>query len=132
MQTEAEGAVNVCTLEDALDPNRFIDVYAAWENNEPALGNKVIFTAVLNGYENAVYVPQWQQSTDNEIWTDIDGANDLTYEVQITEENIEDYWRVQVIISDIVDVADTADTAEIIDTTDTTDIAETEEANEAE
>ena len=89
------------TLADALNPNRFIDIYAAWDNGIPVFGGIVTFTAVLYGYEGAEYTVQWQQSHDCEVWHDIEGATDLDFSIEVTKANFEDYWRIQVIITGI-------------------------------
>jgi SH3-like domain-containing protein len=100
-QTVPADAYKVMTLEDLLNPDRTIDVYASWNNEIPALGGTVTFVGILNGYENLEYTVQWQQSSDNETWHSISGANDLRYSVVITEDNLFDYWRVQVTVTGI-------------------------------
>lgn len=100
-QTVPADAYIVLTVEDALEPNRYIDVYASWDNQEPAFGGTVTFVAILNGYDRVEYTLQWQQSSDNVNWTDIDGENNERYSVVVTKDNFEDYWRVEVIITGV-------------------------------
>ena len=100
-QTVPADAMLIDTLEDALDPNRTIDLYYAWNDGEPVLGGDVTFIAVLYGYDNLEYTLQWQESADNENWYNVADATDLRYVETITRENYRDFWRVQVIISGV-------------------------------
>ena len=100
-QTVPADAVKVLTLKDVLNPNRSIDIYASWLNQEPALGGTLQFVAILHGYDGLVYSVQWQQSPNDITWTDVPEANGLRYSVVITEKNYLDYWRVRVTITGI-------------------------------
>ena len=71
-------------------------------DEKACLGSTVRFTAVLNGYDNAVYSLQWQQSEDGAIWENMQSANSANLEVVASEENMHDFWRVQVIITDVL------------------------------
>ena len=93
------------SLEDALDPNRSIDLYASWNNETPALGKTVTFVAVLKGYDNLEYTLNWQQSKDNVTWSDIPDASEERYDVVVTADNYADFWRVQALITGIKDTA---------------------------
>ncbi len=95
-------AVIVRTLEDALNPDRTIDIYYSWNNQTPALGGDVTFIAVLNGYDNLEYAIQWQQSKDTVNWNDVAGATGARYTEIITRDNYRDYWRVQVTITGVL------------------------------
>ena len=64
------------TIEDALDPNRTIDLYATWGEGELTDGTEATMIAVLNGYDNVEYALQWQTSEDNVNWTDVPGATE--------------------------------------------------------
>ena len=99
--TVPEDATVVMTLEDALDPNRTIDIFASWLNQKPRLGGTVQFDSVLRGYDNAVYTVQWQVSADGEHYTDVEGATGTRYCVEITQDNYECYWRVVVTVLDV-------------------------------
>ena len=89
------------TLVDQLNPDRRIDIYYSWNNEQPTLGGEVTFIAVLYGYENLEYTIQWQQSTDNAVWHDLAEENDARHSEIITRDNYKDYWRVQVTITDV-------------------------------
>ena len=99
-QTVPAGSQKQQTLEDLLDPNRRIDVYAKWEGDTLRFGDEMTLTAVLHGYDNATYTLQWQVSADANTWTNIDGETEAGMTVLVTEENYLNYWRVAVIITD--------------------------------
>ena len=101
-QTVPANAVIINTLEDALDPNRSIDIYYSWDNGEVKLGGSVTFIAVLHGYDNLDYTVQWQESADDVNWSDIQDANSLTNQETITAENYRNFWRVQVTITGVI------------------------------
>ena len=100
-QTVPADAVIKYTLEDALNPERTIDIYYSWNNMKPAIGGEVTFIAVLNGYDNLEYSIQWQQSRDNSSWNDIAGGTGTRYTETVTRENYRDFWRVQVTITGV-------------------------------
>ena len=100
-QTVPTDAVISSTLEDALDPNRTIDIYYSWNNETPAIGGEVVFIAVLHGYDNLEYNIQWQQSKNNEDWTDIPDSFETRHTEIVTRDNYKDFWRVQVIITGV-------------------------------
>lgn len=93
----------VGSIEDELDPNRHIDIYADWGGDELHYGDTATMIAVLYGYENAVYIVQWQTSPDSANWTDVPGATETRYSLVVTEENYLDYWRLVVTITDITE-----------------------------
>lgn len=94
-------ADKILTLADHLNPDRYIDVYISWAEGEAAVGNTATLIAVTYGYDNMVYSLQWQRSKDDANWTDVSGATSSRLTVVTTEENAYDYWRVQVIITDV-------------------------------
>ena len=61
--------------------------------------------ATVTGYDNLDYVLQWQYSEDPETfgWTDYPGANGETFDLQITEENNNFFWRVSVFLDEKVE-----------------------------
>ena len=89
------------TIEDALDPNRTIDLYATWGEGELTDGTEATMIAVLNGYDNVEYALQWQTSEDNVNWTDVPGATESRCTVVVTQDNYLDYWRVMVTVTDV-------------------------------
>ena len=91
----------IATLEDQLDPNRKIDIYARWEGDALAFGDTATLYASLTGYDNVEYALQWQTSKDNASWTDVPGATGASCSVTVTEDNYLDYWRVVVSVSDV-------------------------------
>lgn len=96
-------AQKIETLEDKLNPNRTVDIYADWGGGTLYFGDEATLVAVLKGYDNAVYTLQWQQSTDNATWNDIGGENGDRMQVVVTEKNYTNYWRVLVTITDVVE-----------------------------
>ena len=87
--------------EPELDPNRSIAIHAEWEGEELYFGDESTLVAELSGYDNAVYTVQWQTSQDNENWTDVEGANELTYTMIVTEENWQNFWRLIVNVTGV-------------------------------
>ena len=71
------------------------DIY--WDG-EAVLGEIAHFRATLVGYDGLDYTIQWQQSTDDMNWVDIEGANEETMDVLATEETNSLYYRITVII----------------------------------
>ena len=57
----------------------------------------------LYGYDNVEYTLQWQVSPDDVTWSDVEGATDARYSLTVTDENYDDFWRVQVFITDVTD-----------------------------
>ena len=102
-KTVPADSVIISSLEDALNPDRAIDIYYSWNNEEPAFGGEVTFTAVLYGYENLEYNVQWQQSKDCAEWFDLQDACELDYSNIITPDNYMDYWRVLVTVTGIAE-----------------------------
>ena len=100
-QTLPADAVIISSIEDALNPDRTIDIYYSWNNMEPALGVEVTFIAILYGYDNLEYNVQWQQSKNGSEWTDVPGSVELRHSETITRDHYKDFWRVQVMITGI-------------------------------
>lgn len=100
-----------------------LSVAISAESDVVELGGDMVLTAVLTGFEDLNYTLQWQFSTDNENWADVDGATGSTLRVQMNEENRDYFWRVSVDniswknppvvqTEQPLDVADTAETGE--------------------
>lgn len=107
-----EDAVLFDTLIDMLDPNRRIDIYASWEGEQVENGTEVTLTAVLYGYDNAVYTLRWQKAESateeipEESWTDLEGMTESTMTFVFSEDSADDYYRVIVNITDVTDITD--------------------------
>ena len=73
-----------------------LSVAISAESDVVELGGDMVLTAVLTGFENLNYTLQWQFSTDNANWANVDGATGSTLRVQMNEENRDYFWRVSV------------------------------------
>ena len=83
----------ILTIEDGA--YRAIMLTSDWPAGEPAYAGTIItMTAELIGFENVDYTLQWQYSTDNKEWTDIPGANDISYTFELNETTCMNTWRV--------------------------------------
>ena len=102
LATLPAGAGVVTTLQDQLNQNRSIDVYATWEGEALYLDSEATLIAVLHGYDNAVYTLQWQYSPDNATWYDLEGAEEARCTLTVTEENYQYYWRIQATITGVI------------------------------
>lgn len=104
VETVAPGSLTFAELDDALDPNRSVTMYINYgSKGYVTVGDEVELIAILYGYEKAIYTLQWQCSKDNENWIDIEGETAQTMMVTVTDENIANWWRVAVIITDVVE-----------------------------
>ena len=81
-----------------MNENRSISIYIVAEQ-EIHFGDKVTLVAVLKGYDDCVFIAQWQVSSDNENWFDITGENMLTYTFEINSDNYANYWRIVIEIT---------------------------------
>ena len=73
-----------------------LSVAISAESDVVELGGDMVLTAILTGFENLNYTLQWQFSTDNANWANVDGATGSTLRVQMNEENRDYFWRVSV------------------------------------
>lgn len=100
-----------------------LSVAISAESDVVELGGDMVLTAILTGFEDLNYTLQWQFSTDNANWANVDGATGSTLRVQMNEENRDYFWRVSVDniswknppvvqTEQPLDVADTAETGE--------------------
>ena len=98
-----------------------LSVALSAESDVVELGGDMVLTAILTGFEDLNYTLQWQFSTDNANWANVDGATGSTLRVQMNEENRDYFWRVSVDniswknppvvqTEQPLDVADTAET----------------------
>ena len=98
-----------------------LSVAISAESDVVDLGDDMVLTATLTGFEDLNYTLQWQFSADNANWANVDGATGSTLRVQMNEENRDYFWRVSVDniswknppvvqTEQPLDVADTAET----------------------
>lgn len=73
-----------------------LSVAISAESDVVELGGDMVLTAILTGFEDLNYTLQWQFSTDNTNWANVDGATGSTLRVQMNEENRDYFWRVSV------------------------------------
>lgn len=73
-----------------------LSVAISAESDVVELGGDMVLTAILTGFEDLNYTLQWQFSTDNANWANVDGATGSTLRVQMNEENCDYFWRVSV------------------------------------
>ena len=73
-----------------------LSVSISAESDVVELGGDMVLTAILTGFEDLNYTLQWQFSTDNANWANVDGATGSTLRVQMNEENRDYFWRVSV------------------------------------
>lgn len=73
-----------------------LSVAISAESDVVELGGDMVLTAILSGFEDLNYMLQWQFSTDNANWANVDGATGSTLRVQMNEENRDYFWRVSV------------------------------------
>ncbi|MEG2950390.1 MAG: InlB B-repeat-containing protein, partial [Clostridia bacterium] len=101
LPTEAAPEATLAPIAEEEAPlnSRSIEITASWETEQLTLGDHVTLTAVLHGYESVEHL-QWQMSSDNVNWSDIEGANEASYSYQLNEENCTNYWRISVTVPD--------------------------------
>ena len=100
--TEEELPANarlMAVLQDTLNAQRSVSIYAVYDGEFLSFGDQVTFVALLRGYDNLTYTLQWQWSQDNQIWEDVPGAEQATYSFQVAEDNYQNFWRVGVTIT---------------------------------
>lgn len=102
LNTIPEGADKITTIVDELNPDRYVDIYAVWQDETPELDEELTLVSIAYGYEEIEYTYQWQRSADDVNWTDIEGATEARYTFTVTEENYRDYWRVTILITGII------------------------------
>ena len=98
------GAAKIYTVEDLLEPNSHIDIYASIDDPENfAFGDQMKLTAVVYGYDKLTYTLQWQTSPDDETWEDIEGETGEFMYVTVTEENLSDFFRVSLTVTGAIE-----------------------------
>ncbi len=97
--TKGEATPDEATPDEAGKDDEPISVMVMVDMPEDGVvpeGTSVWMTAVVTGIEPDKLLYQWQYSSDNESWTDIEGANEQNYEAVMTAANAGGYWRVTV------------------------------------
>ena len=89
-------------VEDELNAERSVSMYAVYDGDTLTFGDKVTLIAVLNGYDNTAYDLQWQSSADDKTWVDVAGETAASYAFTISEANYMNYWRVAVTITGVI------------------------------
>ena len=89
-------------VEDELNAERSVSMYAVYDGDSLTFGDKVTLIAVLNGYDNTAYDLQWQSSADDKNWVDVAGETAASYAFTISEANYMNYWRVAVTITGVI------------------------------
>lgn len=89
-------------VEDELNAERSVSMYAVYDGDSLTFGDKVTLIAVLNGYDNTAYDLQWQSSADDKTWVDVAGETAASYAFTISEANYMNYWRVAVTITGVI------------------------------
>ena len=108
-ETEAEEQAEDAETEEAEETEeteeRKVSFSYFWDDEEPSIGSVVHMKATVTGYDNLDYVLQWQYSEDPDTfgWTNYPGANDETFDLQITEENNNFFWRVSVFLDEEIE-----------------------------
>ena len=102
LNTVPEGADKITTIVDELNPDRYVDIYAVWQDETPELNEQLTLVSIAYGYEEIEYTYQWQRSADDINWTDIEGATEARYSFTVTEDNYRDYWRVTILITGVI------------------------------
>lgn len=90
MQEEAESTEEI--VEEGESSEKAL-ICLSVEYTEEGMMNLI---AEIDGIDEEMYSWQWQYSEDgNDPWMDIEGAVNLIYQMEITEENEQRYYRVQ-------------------------------------
>lgn len=105
VQFVAGEAEKIGTGEDEAVPERKIDIYLNWAEpgEQHSFGDRAVLTAVLTGYDGLTCEYQWQNGKDEASYVDVEGATDATYTFPVTQENLNDYWRVKVTITGAIE-----------------------------
>lgn len=93
-----EDATKIHTLQDALNPDRSIDIWVSFEGDVLCAGTNVTLFAVLNGYDNLTYAMHWEMNTGSG-WEVVGELNRLTYSFVLNEQLYNAEWRVVVDIT---------------------------------
>lgn len=101
---EEDPGVLVGEFIDQHFADRVVSIYADLGGKEaPGLGDLVVFTARLKGYEGLQYSLRWQMSRDNLHFEDLTGQNGSVLPLVLDEDNCNWFLRVAVDITGLVD-----------------------------
>ena len=85
-----------------LPTDRSVDFVIEWDEENPSIGSIAHFKVILNGYDQLVYTLQWQYSEDGETWQNLEGETGMNMDQEITMDNYEYFWRIEVNVLDIL------------------------------
>ncbi len=74
--------------------NIHVRINRTCDDASTGIGSTIIFSAEVTGCDPAYYILQWQTSTDNENWSDIEGADEAEFSLTVNEQNWLSYIRV--------------------------------------
>ena len=77
--------------------------YQVHWDGEAAIGEIAHFVSEVTGLEQYSYRLQWQSSTDNVNWSDIDGETGEAMDILITDENCDLYWRIELVLTEKIE-----------------------------
>ena len=104
-EAEAEEAEPDIVSDDfapaELPANRSVHFVVEWDDDLPTIGSVAHFKAILDGYDHLIYTLQWQFSEDGQTWENLEGADEMNMDREITLDNYEYYWRVAVTVKGI-------------------------------
>ena len=94
-QTEVEEEITDNETEEAVvetfEHEEALDITVEYSDANPVFGTVAVLKA--STIDEKEYTIQWQYSTDDENWIDIEGQNSQIFPVEITVDNFLYYWR---------------------------------------
>ncbi len=98
-------AVLLSEIQDALNPDRSIQLFARWDGDELFIGDEVRLRVELKGYDGVTYTLAWQYNTDPSNpkckWKTYASGTDKILTFTLDETNCAYYWRVLVQITGV-------------------------------
>ena len=99
---EQQEAADEDSEQVELPADRSVDFEIEWDEEDPTIGSIAHFKAILNGYDQLVYTLQWQYSEDGEAWQNLENETEMNMDQEITMDNYEYFWRVEVNVMDVL------------------------------